>query len=338
MINVNIRDWLQLFRAQTAPAVILLVMVPYLHARSLWTAEALILGIFALLIHWVSFGHNSLMDYAMGYDQGDPSKSHHPLLTGTISPQQAHGVIHRGFAIITVLGAIFTILVAKQPVISLFCLLVWLSFAHAYNDGLSKESIFGFMPISICFTAMGAWAWFLSHDSLGGIGVALLGFTFFTIFFQIAWSGHLKDIGVKERGNLLIRLGACLSPKDTPGAVYLGKKFIPGKAASFGFGVKTFNIAFGWSLFLLVPFSWPLALWTIGMSIVIVCYLRDLIRERVYVRSTELFNMSIMEVATIFFPIPILLGAIEGLVLMAFGMAYFFGMNLWLWRATHPQV
>ena len=333
-----VRDWLQLFRAQTAPAVVLLAMMPYLHARSLWTAEALILGIIALLVHWISFGHNSLMDYAMGYDQADPSKSHHPLLTGAITPQQAHGVIHCGFAVFSLAAAVFTIAIAQKPVISLFCLLVWLAFAHAYNDGLSKESLFGFMPISICFTAMAGWAWFLSHDSLGGIGIAYLGFVFFTILFQIAWSGHLKEMAVKERGNLLIWLGARLTPKDTNDVVHLTKKFIPGRSKFYGYWMKTSNVLFVWLLLLLVPFHWSLSIWVGTMTTVIGYYLHRLIKERVYVRSAELFNMSIMEVATIFFPIPLLVGWPEGIVLMAFGVAYFFGMNLWLWKASHPRV
>ena len=198
--------------------------------------------------------------------------------------------------------------------------------------------MFGFMSISICFTAMAAWAWFLSHDSLGGLGLAYLGFVFFTIIFQISWSGHLKEMEISERGNLLIRMGARLTPKDTTNAVYLPKKFIPGRAQDYGLVVKMVNLMFGWLLIYALSFDWALSLWLIVMTGVIGVYLHRLLVERVYVRSRELFNISIMEVATIFFPIPLLVGWAEGIVLMAFGVMYFFGMNLWLWKASHPRV
>ena len=69
---MTFRDYLQLFRAQTAPATILLILTPYLTNATLFSLETATIFIFALLIHWVSFGHNSLMDTAMGYDLKDP--------------------------------------------------------------------------------------------------------------------------------------------------------------------------------------------------------------------------------------------------------------------------
>jgi len=328
-----IKRWLQVFRAQTAPATILCVMVPYLAARSLWTAEALILGLLLVGVHWFSFGHNSLMDMAMGYDQADPAKDHHPLVAGTISPQTAHSVIYWGLCIITVLAGLFTLCVAPNAGVALFGLFLWISFGHAYNDGLSKESLYGFLAISLCMTGAAMWGWYLSHAAMSTIGVLYLAFVFCTILFQISWSGHLKEMEVQERSNLLIRLGARLTENQ---AISL-PKFDPGQARHYGLVVKTANLVFGW-LILLACFSVMRFIWVFLLTYWITKYLHDLLKPRFYNRPLELFNMSMMEILTIYMPIPLILGAGTAIPLMTFGVLYFFAINKVIWGTPYPKV
>jgi hypothetical protein len=52
-----LRSWLQLFRAQTMPATLLLILVPYLANARLLSLETLVIGTFAILSHYFSFGH-----------------------------------------------------------------------------------------------------------------------------------------------------------------------------------------------------------------------------------------------------------------------------------------
>jgi len=64
-----LREWLRVFRAQTAPATLLLLEAVY---SALYSAgggrvffwSGLELALFAVATHWFSFGHNSLMDTA----------------------------------------------------------------------------------------------------------------------------------------------------------------------------------------------------------------------------------------------------------------------------------
>jgi len=64
----------------------------------------------------------------------------------------------------------------------------------------------------------------------------------------------------------------------------------------------------------------------------------ELTKERRYDRSRDLITMSIMEIATIFMPIPIMCGWVKGAILMLSGVGYFFLMNAILWERTYPRV
>lgn len=323
----KVKDWLRLFRAQTAPATILLILTPYLTAKSLYTLETLALGLFALLAHWFSFGHNSLMDTALGYDVKDPNKKHHPLVAGEISLHIAHNVIHWGLSLLAVSALLLTVHLSPNPTFGVAAILLWLVFGYSYNSGLSKESILGFLPISICFTAMGAWGWLLSHSDINMLGRVYLAYTFMTILFQISWSGHLKELEIGERSNILIKMGARIK----------GDYFAPGKAAIYAWLIKGLNLLFGLQL-LWLNFTLDRLVWFVLLAAAIITMLHQLTAPRIYVRNRELLKMSLMEIATIYLPIPIMLGWMESAILMLFGIAYFFGINRFIWGASHPRV
>jgi 4-hydroxybenzoate polyprenyltransferase len=311
----------------TAPATVLLILVPYLSGASLFKVETLIVGFFALLAHWISFGHNSLMDTAMGYDLRDPSKSHHPLITGKISLTAAHNVIHWSLCGLSIVAIIISLSVSPNPLSAVICVFLWFVFGYAYNSGLSKETVLSFVPISICFTVMGAWGWFLSHARLNYLASLLLAYFFMTILWQISWSGHLKELELGERSNILVMMGARVE----------GGKFKPGWAGIYGISIKMVNLTVG--LFLATRNPDPSKfVWFIGMTFLAAFYLKKLVMPRKYERDKELFNMSIMEIITIYLPIPLVLGWLEASILMATGVLYFFGMNEFLWEASYPRV
>jgi hypothetical protein len=324
-----IRDWLQLFRAQTAPATILLILVPYLTNAKLFSLETLAIGLFALFTHWMSFGHNTLLDFALGYDQKDHSKQHFPLHRGTITIHVAHNVIHWGLCGLAVLAILMSLNFSLNPTFALISIFLWFVFGYAYNSGLSKESLPGFLPISICFMAMGAWGWFLSHSSLDKLGWLLLGYFFVTILFQTSWSGHLKELELKERSNILVKMGASVE----------NGRFSPGYSAIYGGVIKFVNIPLIGAFLLFENFNWPGLFWLITMILLTAYMLFKLILPRKYIRAKELRNMSIMEILTIYTPIPLVLPWLEATILMLFGVAYFALMNKLLWGVTsHPEV
>ena len=323
---MSLKSWLQLFRAQTAPATILLVLVPFLAGNPI-SGTVVVIAIYALLVHLFSFGGNSLMDTIMGYDREDPSKQHHPLISGAISLPLAHNVIHWGLIILTAIGVAITYLISPNPLPAMAALVMWVALGHGYNEGLSKESLFGFISISLCFTSMAAWAWFLGHMELTPLGSLYLLYVFTVILFQISYSGHLKEMGQSERSNILIKMGARLE----------GGRFEPGLAVLYGAAVKLASICV-LAQIMGPPLYGPALIWFIltlsgmGAMTTLLCMPRD------YDRATELKRMSIMEIISIYAPIPLMLPWSYAIVLMAAGIVYFVEINKLLWGVSYPKV
>ena len=328
----KMKKWLQLFRAQTAPATFCLIMLPYLMNANLFTFESLILFIYCIFVHWISFGHNSLMDTAMGYDKRDPSKRHHPLITGAISLSRAHNVIHWSLCGLAVGAILISLHFSPNPLLAVICIFLWFVFGYSYNSGLDKETILSFLPISICFTAMGAWGYFLSHDTIDKTGWILLAYFFFTILFQISWSGNLKELEMRERGNILVKMGAKVD------VTWKGEKvFIPSYALTYGWLIKVANIFLG-GVLLHLNFSLLGLIPHVFFGSFALFYLHKLTKRRIYNRSKELLNMSLEEISTIFLPLGILLLWFEASILMIVGVLYFFAVNSALWGKPYPRV
>jgi len=325
-LKEKILDYLRIGRVQTFPADWLLTLTPFLYGR-LNLVQAVLLSIFIWFVHFASFGNNSLMDTAMGYDLKDPNKKHHPLVTGRIQLSEAHNVIHWLLCALTVCALIFSLKLSPAPLYAVLCIPIWTMFGYAYNSGLSKESVFGFIPISICFTFMGAWGWFLSHETLNTVGYLYLGYVFCTILFQISYSGFKKELLIKERSNILVRLGA----KVENGV------FKPSKAGIYGVTIKGLNWLIG-LLLLLQNFNIIKLLWFIVISSFVFVYLIRLTKPREYIRDRELLDMSLEEVATIYLVVPILLDFLVAALLMVIGLFYFLIVNRILWKAPFPRV
>lgn len=348
-MKVKVRPWLRLFRAQTAPATVLIMLVPYLAGASFLSWSTLALAVYGLLLHWWTFGDNSLMDAAMGYDKKDPSKAHHPLLTEdwdeSISLHDAHNVIHWGLAVLLTIGGVGSIAWAASPALATLCLLVYVAFGYSYNCGLSKESIQGWLPISVCFASLAGFGWFLSHQGAGWMGWAFLCYVFVTEVFEISYEGNLKELPVAgrvERDNLLRRMGAkvtleteIVEQHSMYGTRYNHLWFEPGPARAFAWAVKMAGLALAAGL---AVRRWDLAVWWLGMGVATICLLEVLTGSREFVRAKELRAMSAMEVVSIYLPIPCLVAWPVAAALMALGVAYFFGMNKAIWGTDYPRV
>jgi len=265
----------------------------------------------------------------MGYDLKDPSKRHHPLVAGRLSMTSAHNVIHWGLSWGAVLAILISLTFSPNPTLALVSIFLWFVFGYAYNAGLSKECLLSFLPISICFTAMGAWGWSLSHNSLDRLGWLLLAYFFMTILFQISWSGHLKELELKERSNILVKMGAKVE----------NGKFTPGYSMVYGGVIKFVNVPVLGAFMLLEKFDITRLIWLSVLVLLVAHYLFKLIKPRLYVREKELRNMSVQEILTIYAPIPLVLPWLEAIILMLFGVIYFLVANRLLWGvASHPRV
>jgi 4-hydroxybenzoate polyprenyltransferase len=204
-----LRDWLRLFRAQTGLATYFGFSVPYLIAGGNPIIAVGLLPV-GLLMHYASFGHNSVMDY--WHDVHDPAKAHHPLQSGRISLGKAHIVLHSMLALSALVCIAVTLLLSPRPEVALAFLALYMVFGHAYNDGLGKHTRHSWLPISLCFMALAGWGWFLATDRFD-VNLALLLLVAFTaIAYQIGFEGNLKDL-CSDKVNLLHSLARAMECK-----------------------------------------------------------------------------------------------------------------------------
>jgi len=329
---VKVRSWLQLFRAHTAPATILLVMTCYLvGGGSLFSVLGLLVGLFALLVHWLAFGHNSLMDTQAGWDLKDPHKQHHPLVTGVISLESAHKVIHLGIMALAIYGISLAYFLGGNFGWAMAFFALFIVGGYSYNCGLDKVLLPSFIPITICWTALGLYAYYIVASGTSWLIVLVALYIAFAIWFQISWEGNLKEIEVKE-ANLLKWMGAKCD----------GKTFDPSNAKYYGWAVKLANLGVGmaiWGIFL------PSLLTLIPVSILtglalIVAHL--LIRPKKWERNNVLVLCAVEEILTIYLILTVLIPVIglgESVFLMVFGIAYFVCLNKAIWGTIlRPQV
>ena len=289
----TIRVWLQLFRAQTAPLTIIIVMTAYLHGGQFNLLSIIGLVAILLAVHCFSYGHNSLMDTVMGYDRVDPTKNHHPLVRGQISIQSGHQIIHCALIVITIITMVITILFAENIILGLVSIIVWTILGQAYNDGMSKESLLASPIISVMTCAMVAWGWFLSHETLGVVGTLYLIYIFLLIMFQISWDGSLKDIRMPEKSNILVRLGVKIEKKqatihqtDIRGYTsrMVNDLIIPTKAKRYALTLKLSSIA----IIIIImwvqinnTFEHSIALiWVVTISLLGALFWTDLIKDQ----------------------------------------------------------
>jgi len=114
------KDWLRIFRAQTASAVFLLVLLPYLVAGgNLFTWYGLALALWSIFVHHISFGHNTVLDTMLGWDSKDPNKKHHPLIDKRIPVKTALKVITVGFFVCLIIAIIFVYYSSGNPIYAL---------------------------------------------------------------------------------------------------------------------------------------------------------------------------------------------------------------------------
>lgn len=237
-----IRDYLQLFRAQTYPASLMLLFIFYfLGGGRLLSWQSLGLAIYALVSHYIGFGHNSLMDSCkvpkigeLPYDAQDSNKAHHPLIDGRISLDTAHIVIHSGM-MLGVLLALFLILGSGgNRFWALTCLTLYYVFGQAYNDGLNKTTVHSYLVISTCYVFYGLFAFFLTSDKLITPAILLCIYVFLVEIFQNNVEGALKELKQVSEKNTMRKLG-CYVKGD-------GTIIVSCKGIAFGFSIKILSV------------------------------------------------------------------------------------------------
>ncbi len=308
-------------------------MAPFLNGNPVLPLIFLV-AILTWFSHYIGFAHNSVMDATMvsapgemPYDFKDPSKKHHPTITGEINLMTAKRVVLWGYGGVVMLFAFTAIIFGANPLYAVTGLLVYYLFGSIYNQGLSKESTLGFISQNLCFTGMAVWAWFLSHTTVSPLGLLFFAYVFCIIAFQ-GFEGMLKEFNVKETSNLLVRFGATIK----------GGYFRFHNARIIGVLIKAPALIFGIAM-LAINFTIPLAIYATIFSALPVYFAYQLLKDRPYDRTKDLKTMSLHEITAIFFPIPFLVGLNLGTVLLlGIAIASFFIANRYLWGVSHPAV
>ncbi|RLE43364.1 hypothetical protein DRJ19_02710 [Candidatus Woesearchaeota archaeon] len=321
------REWLQLFRSQTASATFILLLTFYLlGGGEIFSLMGLALIVASLLIHYSTFGQNSLNDFLLGYDKEDPHKKHHPLVSGKIKPEQAIKVVN----VMLFLACLYCIILAlhgANPTLALISSFLGYVFGNWYNSGFSKVSLLKPIPITLAFTFIGLYAYFLSAKELTTLAILCTLYVALTMLFQIGIEGELKDYKTKEV-NILHKIS-----KDT--------------FATLGVILKIVNLLVGLYIATLL---WATLHPVLRITIVMISFLtivaslfimRYLFNYGLIVYETcrkcrkyVVRYCALMEILTIYYLLIVLIpeiGLVNVLFMMILGIVYFVAMNKINW-------
>jgi len=317
---MKIRSFLKLVRIHTScltqGGVILATIlagerrIPILIAYALW----------AILFHAVGFVDNNIEDYE--HDRKDPAKKHFPLVTGEVSLRQAKTFSYTGMLIAFLLG----FFMAEFRLLPIAFLMLTFTFGRLYN-ALSKKSIFSPVYISGSFTSLVLFAYYSRY---GGCDfnplIALFTmYTFFLMFWQIAWEGYIKDIK-SDKVNLLRVIG-CKVQNGTFKPSTIGK--------IFGWGFRLPTIIIGLAILYVTGEELFVWLGFTALSASVLYSSNKLVKKRRYDHSETVMYCAITEVL-VYFSIVIalhgVLGILTTLTLIFYPIIWFITLNRLTWK------
>ena len=327
------KDWLRIFRAQTASAVFLLVLLPYLVAGGkLFSWYGVVLSLWSILVHHISFGHNSVLDTMLGWDSKDPNKKHHPLIAKRIKVKTALKVITIGFFIAIIITIILVFYSIGNPFYALLFFSLFIGGGFVYNNGFSKISVWDFIPISVSFTSLSLFSYFLIANEFNEIIILISIYIALLIWFQIGVEGEIKEIEIENEINMLRKLGTKIT----------GNIFSMGNAIIYPWLLKIAGLAVAGYIVYKHTFEWYTIILFVFWTFLALIFCFMLTRKREWNRKKSLRDMALEEVASLFLLAFILLpiiGLIETAIIIIVAIFYFVGMNTLLWKTRFaPRV
>lgn len=202
----RIVDYLQLGRAHTAPVEMFgLPLAAYLGGFPPYQLPVFVL--LGWLVHSAGFGMNSLVDYLYGFDRQDPSKQHHPLVSGRVSVLQA-SVFVFGLQ----LASTFYFFLLGPALVSSLAFIGYVVFGWAYNLLAKRNKVLAMAELALSMGLL-----FFAVATIHGVQTSTIAYasvyTAVVASFQIGVCGDLKDLdaGTSEV-NILRQLGCSVSP------------------------------------------------------------------------------------------------------------------------------
>ena len=319
------KEWSMLFRSHTASLTVTVVLIGFiLGGGKLFSLLGLVLIVFSLFLHYFTFGNNSLMHACivprvgeLPYDVQDEMKKHHPLITEKIKLSTAHKVIYTGIFLISIVAIIISFYGSGNTSLSLAFFLIFGVTGFAYNCGLSKVTIWKFLPISTCFAALSAYAFFLMADTINDLFIMVFIFIFLAEVFQTAILSDQKDIETNFEINFLKYLGTKISNDK----IYMS---FSSKVVSWF--IKLLNLAIGLYIFISTEINIAILFFIILFMLIIVYYTYKIIHDTEWGRYKKIKYYSFEEISTIIFLLIILIpymGLLEVLIITLFLPTYF---------------
>lgn len=215
------------------------------------------------------------------------------------------------------------LVVSPAPTLAAAFLFVWVVAGHAYNDfGLSKLTVWAWLPYAVCWTSAVYFAWFLASPSAPAVLHALAAYFFVMLWYQISVPGRLKDLGSGE-ANELERLGARVC----------NEMFWPGDAGRYARALVAALTAAGLALIALVRD--PLALAAVPFLGAGWFFHARLLAPGPWDRYRRLRRIAGVGLCLAFFPLVALsplIGAVEVVAVLAAAVAVFAAVVGCAWR------
>jgi len=329
-----LRDWLQLFRAHTAPLEVIIAGAgAALACGTVFDIKVLLFAIMGWLYHSFGYGMNSVEDYVQGFDRNDIHKKHHPHQRGAISVRTARAVVYTGLFLLF----IYTLIISSfRPICILLTFIVLIGGVvyNLYGKRMNSKVI----PIAFAHSLLFPLGFFGSEGSSildegieeiieEDIALVVLLCTIFLLFqisYQIFISGDLKDIGLPEKQPLL-NFGVRI--KD-------GFFHISWGGTLFSLMLKTLNLLLLFPILYLCSSSPAAVLAVVVLSLLILVMERRLMEPRPWDHHTTTRDMAIMEVLTLFAMVFAITGRIGwwgAFIFIGGGISYFVLLNKYLW-------
>jgi len=284
--------------------------IPILIAYAFW----------AVLFHAVGFVDNNIEDYE--HDRNDPAKKHFPLVTGEVTLKQAKTFCYTGMLSAFILG----VLLAEFKLLPAAFLLLTFTFGRLYN-ALSKRSTFSPVYISGSFTSLVLFAYYSRYNGsdFNPLIALFTLYTFFLMFWQIAWEGYIKDIESDEV-NLLRVLGCKINDGWFEPSL---------KGRIFGWGLRIPTIIIGAIMLTVTNGDWIAWFGFITLSICVLYSTYKLVERRRHDHGKTVMFCAVTEVLVYFSIVTALhelLGTIATLTLIFYPIIWFVSLNRITWK------
>ncbi len=334
-----IRNWLKIARSQTAAAVIMLCGIFFLLGGGNFLS---FLGIgvivFSILIHDFSFAHNTAFDVLTGYDTEDEYKKHFPVCDGSVDPFDALKITHIGIFIMVFFAMLLSYFGTGNAFLAMSFFAIFLMSGFWYNEWTSKIATWDFVPISICFTSLSVFVYFLVSDEINLLMILSAIYIFLVEWYEIGIAGEIKEAEMTKEVSLLRNMGMACKKHDVSGEII----FDMHNAVYYPFFLKIISLLVILAIIGFYTFTWgTLAIFLILGTLMLVVN-NKLTDRQLRNRNKSLRHMACGEILAIFL-LPLILypvvGLLEVLFLLFFSLSYFLVMNKINWGTwVRPQV